>query len=301
MKRMEIGEIVDGLRKAGFSCEFRGSDDCSIEGFSDPASYLPGTAVWLGATRYLKLDESEWNQVTLLFARPDMEGAEKFPSVLYCEDPRNAFMFVVEGCVERKPRSGIHPAAVVSDEAVLGAGVSVGAGSVVEAGVSIGDGTVVQENAVIHSGTVIGSNCRIMDGVCIGNDGFGFRRNDEGGWTRLPHLGRVVIGDDVEIGDCSNVDRGTFRDTVVGNGTKIDALCHVGHNVQIGRDCLLTYTEIGGNAVIGDRCVFVSSCVKNRIAIGSDVYAGIGSVVIKNLPDGVECFGNPARIVKKGR
>ena len=301
MRQMGIAEIVDSLQKAGFSCDFKGPRDCAIDGFSDPASYVPGTAVWLGDIRYLKLDEGEWDRVMLLFASPEMEGAERFPSVLYCEDPRNAFMFIVERCVERKSYSGIHTSAVVSSEAVLGTGVSIGAGSVIEAGVSIGHGTVVQENAAIHSGTVIGSNCRIMDSVCIGNDGFGFRRNGTGGWTRLPHLGRVLIGDNVEIGDCSNIDRGTFRDTVVGAGTKIDALCHVGHNVQIGENCLLTYTEVGGNVTIGDRCVFVSASIKNRIAIGSDVYAGIGSVIIKDLPDEVECFGNPARIVKKGR
>lgn len=297
---LSVDDIQKLLDEGGFRAHYRGPGGVSITGFSDPGDYRPQTAIWLGASKYLHLGEGmECADVALLFAAPDFEGLDSFPAVFVCDDPRNAFMYVVESVVPARRLSGVSEHAHVDPSARLGERVYVGPGAFVDADVSIGDGTMVYPHASIKRGTVIGADCVIMDGCVIGNEGFGFRRCPDGALKRLPHLGRVVIGDSVEVGSNSIIDKGTFRDTVVESGTKIDTLTVIGHNAHIGRDCFVIGGFVGGNSVIGDGCELIHMQCKNRVSIGAGAKVGIGSVVIRDIPGGVEVFGNPARVIRK--
>jgi UDP-3-O-[3-hydroxymyristoyl] glucosamine N-acyltransferase len=161
----------------------------------------------------------------------------------------------------------------------------------------IGQGTYVAPSAFIAAGVTIGSNCRIGPGAVIGWDGFGWSPDPDGGWKRKPQTHSVVIGDNVDIGANTCIDRGSYRHTTVGSGTKIDNLCHIAHNVQVGRDCLIiAQSMIAGSVVIGDRSyVAPATAIREHRTIGDDVFIGLGSVVVSDLESGSSAFGVPAR------
>lgn len=298
--KFSIQQVLLTLEKMGVSYEFIGNADHEILGFSDPGSYHENTAIWLGAVKYLKLtDNKGYHDVALLFCTKNMEGAEQFPNRILCDDPRNTFMELVELMAEEETVPRIEKTAVISEKAVLGNGVTVDHFAVIEDDVEIGDNTYIGTHVIVRKGTRIGSNCMIGDGTMIGNAGFGFRKLSDGSYKRLPHLGRVIIGNNVEIGTLCTIDKGTFKDTIIDNGVKIDSQSLIGHNVEIGRDSLIIASALGGNCRLGERVEAIGMRCKNRLEIGSDTKIGIGSVVLTDLPEGTTCFGNPARIIKK--
>ncbi|MEZ5797097.1 MAG: UDP-3-O-(3-hydroxymyristoyl)glucosamine N-acyltransferase [Paracoccaceae bacterium] len=227
---------------------------------------------------------------------------------------------------------GIHPMAVVDPTAELGPGAAIGAfvvigrdarigpGARIASHVSIAEGARIGCDALILQGARIGARVVIGDrficqpGAVIGADGFSFVTPEKSGveeiretlgsraeirdqsWTRIHSLGAVTIGDDVEIGANTCIDRGTIRNTVIGSGSKLDNLVHIGHNVQVGRDCLLCgQVGIAGSARIGDRVVLAGQCgVNDNIFVGDDVICGGATKIFTNAPAGRVLLGYPA-------
>jgi UDP-3-O-[3-hydroxymyristoyl] glucosamine N-acyltransferase len=149
----------------------------------------------------------------------------------------------------------IGPRAVVGEGAKIGAGCDVGAGCFVGAGTQIGDGGRLHANVTVYHGCTIGRSVIVHSGTVIGADGFGFAPSPQG-WVKIPQLGGVAIGDDVEIGSNCSIDRGALEDTVIGDGCKIDNLVQVAHNVRIGAGTAIAgCVGIAGSAVIGRRCM----------------------------------------------
>lgn len=168
--------------------------------------------------------------------------------------------------------------------------------------VEIGDGTVLFPNAVIEANSIIGENCVIKSHVSIGTEGLGLEMNPE---TKLlekfPQLGRVVLEDFVEIGPTSTVRRGALKDTIVRRGTKIGSLVNIGHNCDIGENCILTCNIVtSGSSKIGDNVfIGVNTVIRNGINVGENTQLGMGSVVTKTIPDNVVAYGNPAKVIRK--
>jgi UDP-3-O-[3-hydroxymyristoyl] glucosamine N-acyltransferase len=226
---------------------------------------------------------------------------------------------------------GVHPLAVIDRSAqigeaaaigpfvTIGAGAEIGPRARIAPHVSIAEGARIGADALIHPGVRIGARVAIgarliaQPGAVIGSDGFSFVTAEKSGveevretlgaraaegqpWLRIHSLGAVRIGDDVEIGANACIDRGTIRDTVIGSGTKLDNLVHVGHNVSIGRDCLLCgQVGIAGSARIGDRVVLAGQCgVNDNIFVGDDVIAGGATKIFTNAPAGRVLLGSPA-------
>ena len=210
--------------------------------------------------------------------------------------------------------NGIHPTAVIGRGALLGDDVTLGANVVIGAGATIGDRVTVQANAVVGEGVSIGNDCVLWPGVVlypgaelaervllhagvrIGSDGYGYVFRD-GRHDKIPHVGRCRIESDVEIGANSTVDRGSIDDTVIGAGTKIDNLVHIGHNVRIGRACLImAQVGIAGSARIGDGCVIAGQAgLGGHIVVGDRVRIGGQAGVFGDVPDGETWSGYPAR------
>ena len=149
---------------------------------------------------------------------------------------------------------------------------------------------------------ILGKNVKIGPGCTIGFDGFGYEKNEVGEYEKFPHYGRVIIGDDVDIGANVNIDRGTLGDTVIGSGTKIDSLSHIAHNVQIGKNCIIVcLTCLSGGVKIRDG-VWVAPLVgiKEGVEVGENALVGLGSIVIRDVAPKDVVAGVPAKSIKKG-
>jgi UDP-3-O-[3-hydroxymyristoyl] glucosamine N-acyltransferase len=187
---------------------------------------------------------------------------------------------------------------VIEDGACLGAGSVVGSGAWIGPGVIAGDDCRFGPNTVCYPGTRLGARVVLKAGAVIGGTGFGYVRG-QSGHQRLPHLGACVLEDDVEIGSGTCVDRGSFEDTVIGQGTKLDNLVQVGHNVRLGARCLvMATTGIAGSCRIGDDVTIAGGVgIADHVSIGAGAVIGAKSVVFGpgQVPAGAVVSGYPAR------
>lgn len=161
----------------------------------------------------------------------------------------------------------------------------------------IGAGTVVCAHAWIGPDVTVGRDCVIGPGARIGQDGFGYTKTADGHWDRKPQTHGVIVGDDVHIGANTCIDRGSYRDTTVGRGTRIDNLCHIAHNALIGEDCVvIALSMIAGSVEIGDGA-YVAPCsaVREHATVGAEAFIGLGSVVVAHVGDGQHVKGVPAK------
>jgi UDP-3-O-[3-hydroxymyristoyl] glucosamine N-acyltransferase len=144
-----------------------------------------------------------------------------------------------------------------------------------------------------------GNNSIIQSGVTIGEDGFAFERNADGELERFPHIRGVKIGDNVEVGANTNIARGSLSDTIIGNGTKVADMVHIGHNILIGKHCQIAAgTAIGGSTKIGDMCWTGLNSTLRKVHVGNNVIVGCGAVVLHDVPDGDIVAGVPAKSIK---
>ena len=189
----------------------------------------------------------------------------------------------------------VGPFTTIGDNVVVGNNVTIFQGVSIEAGSIIGDDTIIYPNAVIYHGTRIGRRCIIHAGVVIGSDGYGFAMH-EGRHHKIPQVGIVRIEDDVEIGAGTTIDRAALGETVIGEGTKIDNLVMIAHNVKVGKHCLLvSQVGIAGSTELGDH-VFVAgqSGLSGHLKIGHRVQVAAKSAVLEDVPDDTKVMGSPA-------
>lgn len=201
------------------------------------------------------------------------------------------------------PAAEIHPGAqlaalcVVEAGARIGPGVFIGPGTVVGAGARIGEGSCLLAQVTICPGVIIGERVRLHPGVVIGADGFGIA-NDSGRWVKVPQIGSVVLGDDVEVGANTTVDRGALENTIIERGVKLDNLIQVGHAVRIGEDtAIAACTAIAGSSRIGARCIIGGGCaIAGHLEIADDVHLTATSAVPSSIAEaGVYSSGMPVQ------
>ncbi len=267
-----------------------------------------------------QLTEARNCRAGVLIAPAEIDG---YPgSLIVCEDPDSAAAIVLEAFAKaRYPHpSGISARASVSPSAQIGRDVAVGdcafvgESSVIEDGAVIyplvyvgrdcrvGRGTVIYPNTSIHDRTVIGANCIIHHNVAIGSEGFGFARRDQGA-VKLSQVGRVRIGDSVEIGALTTVDRAMLEETVIEDGVKIDNHCHIAHNCHIGADSILAgYAKVAGSARLGKGVVMAEdSGVTDHVTVGDGAMLGARTGVSSSVPAGQVVLGYPARPIARQR
>jgi len=209
------------------------------------------------------------------------------------KNPRLAFAKVVNHFFIPKPSTNIHPTVIIGDNCNIQDNVSIGVNCYIGNNVEIDDNTIINHNVVIYDNTKIGKNCYIKSGTIIGEDGFGFDFEDDYTPVKIPHLGNVIICDNVEIGAKNTIARGTLDNTVINNNVKIDDQVHIAHNCNIGQNTIITAcAEISGSVTIGENCwIGPNSSIIQKLKIGNNATIGIGAVVTKNVLDNQKIMG----------
>lgn len=214
--------------------------------------------------------------------------------VLIADNPRLTFIKILDFLVRDIGFATWDEAPVIDSTASIGNNV------VIENGCVIGANSIIEHNVVLHSGTRIGKHCRIRSCSSIGGDGFGFERLEDGSPLRFPHLGGVIIGDNVEIGSCTAIARGTLSDTIIEDNVKVDNLVHIAHNCWVKNGAfIIACAELSGGVVIGQNAwIAPNSCTHQKISIGDHSLVGLGAVVTKNVPENTVVAGNPAKRIR---
>lgn len=306
-----LGEIA---QKTGASLlpSGEGSAQKIIKDVSALASAGPETLSFLDNLKYR--DDFLATKAGACFVTPDM--AKIAPSGVVClvtPSPYKAYALTAQLFYpEAPPPAQISPQAWIHSAAKIGAHCVIEAGACVEEGAQIGDHGWIEHGAVIGRNVQIGAHCRIgtnvsishahigdhvrlYPGVRVGQDGFGFAI-DPAGHVKVPQLGRVIIGDHVEIGANTTIDRGAGPDTVIGSGTWIDNLVQIGHNVEIGRGCIIVaQVGISGSTKIGDFVAIGGQAgIAGHLKIGKAARIGAQSGVMRDIPPGEEHLGSPS-------
>ncbi len=192
--------------------------------------------------------------------------------------------------------SFIHPSAVIEKTASISPAAYIGAGAYIGNNCSIGENTIIEPNVTLLSDVKVGENCLIHSGAVIGCDGFGFIREDNY-IKKIPQIGGVEIKNNVEIGACTTIDRGTIDNTFIGTGTKIDNHVQIGHNVKIGSNCIIcSMSGIAGSSIIEDNVtISVQVGVTDHVKIGKGAILAARTGVTNDVPEGVLYSGFPAR------
>lgn len=246
-------------------------------------------------------------QATAVIIKQEHARLTNLPSII--TDNPYAYFAKVSQLLNPVPlqKSGIHQTASVCKSAripkscyigahvtidsnvILGEDVVVGAGSVIEHDSIIGDATILEANVTIKHGSEIGKSCHFFSGVVIGNDGFGYAE-EEGSdavkrWVKIPQIGRVIIGDDVDIGANTTVDRGAIDDTVIAEGVKVDNLVQIAHNCRIGAHTVIAgCVGIAGSAIIGEHCKLGGSAmILGHLAIVDHVTISPGTMIMRSI------------------
>lgn len=283
-KSYRLGDIAKAL-----GAELKGDPEAQITGLATLSAAGPGQISFLANPAYGKyLAETRASAVILSPA-----AAQDAPTnVLLLDNPylgyaRLSHWFdpapvpaagvhasaVVDSSARIADSASIGPNAVIEADAEIGENVVIGAGSIIGARCRIGRDTVIKPRATLAHDVVVGQRCHILSGAVIGSDGFGFA-NEKGVWHRIAQLGSVVLGDDVEVGANTTIDRGALDDTVIGDGVKLDNLIQIAHNVHIGEhSAMAAMVGIAGSTRIGRHCVFGgASGVAGHLEIADQVH-----------------------------
>jgi UDP-3-O-[3-hydroxymyristoyl] glucosamine N-acyltransferase len=271
---------------------------------------------FIGNRKYLKLWETSKACAAIINNDIELEPGEN-RALIKVNNADIAMAALLELFIPETPifEEDIHPTAVIHSTVTIGNGCKIGAGCYVGKNVKLADGvtlypnttildnTTIGNHSTIWSGTVIrercviGSYCIIHPNVTIGADGFGFRPSPDGkGLLKIPHIGNVIIGNGVEIGSSTCIDRGKFSATVVGDGCKIDNLVQIGHNSKMGRCCIMAGSSgLAGSVTLGDGVIIGGgACISDHVTLGNGVQVGGCSGVINNAEDGRKLMGYPA-------
>lgn len=221
-------------------------------------------------------------------------------STIAVDNPRAAFAIVVSTFFAPAVEPGIAATAIVHPTATIDSTAHIGEFSVIGPGVVVGANTEIRNHVVLAANVRLGSDCLIKSHAVIGEEGFGIDTDAEGNNVRLPHLGSVVLGNSVEVGNFTTICSGTISPTKVGDFTKVDDHVHVSHNCRIGRNVIITAcAEVSGSVTIGDRAWLGPNCsIIQGLMIGADSLVGIGAVVTKSVGASEVHFGNPARKIR---
>ncbi|HKS30659.1 MAG TPA: UDP-3-O-(3-hydroxymyristoyl)glucosamine N-acyltransferase [Pyrinomonadaceae bacterium] len=295
MKLAELAERTNARIEGDAEVEIKGAAGLDIA--------EAGDVTFLANKRYTP--QVETTRASAIFVGEDAEIGRKDITVLRTRDPYLAYTrALIIFYPEPRPEPFIHPSAVIDPTAHVGEGVWIGANAVIgreaEIGarvrihpnatvydaVRIGDDSVIHSGVSLREGTILGKRVIVHNNTVVGSDGFGFAKDEEGRWLKIPQTGRVVVEDDVEIGANTAIDRASVGETRIGRGTKVDNLVQVGHSCSVGEDTLLCgQVGLAGSTKVGNRVILAGQVgVGGHLSIGDDAVLMAQAGVFYDVP-----------------
>ena len=298
---MELSEVAEKL-----DCTLRGAGDVQIKGLATLERAQAGDLSFLTNPKYYKAARE--THASALIVGPDCPPLD-VPLLIH-QNPYLTFAKAIKLFYQTPPaRAHIHPTAWIADTAQIGKGVAIGAYTVIGEDAIIGDDVEIKEHCVVYphaivgagsllhsgvtlrEGVTVGKRCVIQNNAVIGADGFGFARDDQDHWYKIPQVGSVIIEDDVEIGACSTIDRAALGETLVRSHTKIDNLVQIGHGSTLGTNCLIaSQVGLAGTTTVGNNVILAGQ-------VGAAGHLTIGDGVIAIAQTGIPHSVEPGRTI----
>ena len=300
MKKIKItvGELIDFLAHEVLSV-LGDAKGLYIDNLADVAHVSETTLDWVkpqNPDRQQMVENSKANVVLVDEGVLPVVGKV----LIVVKNPKRALAKVGNAFFVERPQPGIHPTAIIDTEAEIGENVFIGPYTVIGKA-KIGDGCMIDSNVRIYDDVVMGKGCVIKAGAVLGGAGFGYERDENGNKFRFPQIGQLIMGDYVEVGSNTCIDRGALADTVIGDYTKINNLCHIAHNNKIGKNVTITgCVNVSGSNFIDDNVwIAPNSSIRGWVHIEEGATIGMGAVVVRNVPAHETWVGNPAKKLEK--
>ena len=297
-KKIYISELLDYLAKQVIGVDGN-TEGRFIDNLAEVERVNDTTLDWINPSKPNKQEIAENSKARVLLVDESVAPIEG-KVLIYVKNPKVALAEVGNHFFVKHPMPSIHSTAIIDPEAKIGKNVTIGAYCIIGKAM-IGDDCVLDSNVRVYDDTVMGKGCVIKAGAVLGGAGFGYEKDADGNKFRFPQIGQLIMGDYVEVGANTCIDRGALADTVIGDYTKINNLCHIAHNNKIGRNVTITgcVNVSGSNIIDDDVWIAPNSSIRGWVHIGKGATAGMGAVVVKDIPEGETWVGNPAHKLEK--
>lgn len=292
--------ICKYLQNQNYKIDYLG-EHIIIQGISSLGNAKENTLSWIkNGKAHAIADIPFANKMLFVIDKNDQYSHSEDYHVITCNNPKEIFFEIISRFFVQNEQAKVCTDSIICSNKI-GKNVSIGHHCFIGENVIINDCVIIKNNVSIECPAVIGERTIIHSGAVIGSDGFGYYEDKDGVHKKVPHLGGVVIGRDVEIGSNSCIDRGTIDNTIIGDHVKIDNLCHIAHNVNIGANSLvIALSLLGGSSILEENSYIAPGVtVRNQVRIGKNAVVGMGAVVTKDIDADMTVAGCPAREFNK--
>lgn len=296
---MEISAIINWLNDSCYQFFFKGDEHCEVKGFASLDSCEPGKITWIKKEENYSRHANK-GEITCAVVQKGLDL--DIPNQIIADNSKEVFFAILHHFWGSEVKRGfIGEGTYISPDAVIDPTAYIGCNCSITGNVIIGANSVIENNVSIQNKVSVGSCSLIHSGAAIGCDGFGFAFGEDGKPIKVEHFGGVVIGDRVEVGANTCIDRGTLDDTIICDDVKIDNLVHIAHNVVLNRGSVVVAGAIVcGSAHLGENSYIApGGIVKNQLEVGEDAFVGLGAVVTKPVEPYSVVAGVPAKEIRK--